>query len=537
MAVVEIRTEREMSWALGNPWLWIGVGLLSSVAALAWVNLLGDQATEFRLVLVATGLLTAGAAVSLRLNSPRQAYLDMLPSGSRSLVTGALFLAFASMVLYCVIRLAFGLIHHGLGGDTGGVLLLTVLVAPTAGWVAWLCLDRCQNNKSLGKPGESAAIVVLAALCAFVCCWALYVPEAPSEWDSLRLFLGVLTAVALVGAGLLLLPVGPRRIILSILILLHFGGILTAVMIAPPTPWVFRQLWGRLYRPYLQFLYLNNAYHFYAPEPGPSCFLWFRVEHQNLNNPADKIYSWVEFPKIREDGTPDYPFSLLYQRRLAMTDHVQHWDTTPPPDRKLTGQVAKFYEYLWKWRYLCSNMPPNNVTEEELAKVPIKVPFYPANLIAINQQFREPTFYAKKMIQSFAYHMLKEPSKHPGYKVASVKVYKVVHVVSSDAMIAAGIEPTNPILYQPYYMGKFKLEPSYEPGKEIALLVDEPKFDEKGMLKSGDPLLYWLLPMLPNNGFEASTLDKATIQGWAYRHAGDDHWIWYPGDRSPQVEK
>src|SRR5262249_51727018 len=30
-----------------------------------------------------------------------------------------------------------------------------------------------------------------------------------------------------------------------------------------PSPWLSTQIWTRIYRPYLEFLYLNNAYHFY----------------------------------------------------------------------------------------------------------------------------------------------------------------------------------------------------------------------------------------------------------------------------------
>src|SRR5262249_47520350 len=161
----------------------------------------------------------------------------------------------------------------------------------------------------------------------------------------------------------------------------------------------------------------------------------------------DKRYGWDEFPKIRDDGSPDYPFSVLYQRRLAMTDHVQHWETSPPPDQVLIpqkepGQLLPAQKKwvmnpIYKWRFTCSPQPFSGTTAEEVARAKIKVPFYPTNRIAINQQYKAPTFYAKKMIQSFAYHELKKPyAKDPSYRAVSVQVYKVVHNVASSVEIA-----------------------------------------------------------------------------------------------------
>jgi hypothetical protein len=270
---------------------------------------------------------------------------------------------------------------------------------PTAGYLAWRFYNRREGAKSLGKTTESAALLVLGGLSAYACCWALYRPDDPTRWDSIRLFLAVLAAVAVAGAALVLLPSPGRRLVISLYVLYHFGGILTAVMSAPPQPWIFQQLWARLYRPYLQFMYLNNAYHFYAPEPGPSCFLWFRVEYQN--DAGDTRYSWDEYPKIKDDGTPDYPFSVLYQRRLAMTDHVQHWETSPPPDQvlipqkepgqALPAQKKWVMNPIYKWRFVCSPQPLAGTTAEESASAKIKVPFYPTNVIAINQQYKAPT--------------------------------------------------------------------------------------------------------------------------------------------------
>ena len=81
-----------------------------------------------------------------------------------------------------------------------------------------------------------------------------------------------------------------RLVGISLLIVWHFFALYTATQIvAPPTgppSWLASQVWTRITRPYLQITHLNNAYHFYAPEPGPVAVMWFRVRF------ADGAVAW-----------------------------------------------------------------------------------------------------------------------------------------------------------------------------------------------------------------------------------------------------
>src|SRR5689334_2808836 len=118
------------------------------------------------------------------------------------------------------------------------------------------------------------------------------------EWDTFRMVLGAFVGIGLAGAVLVLLPQLARRVVILVLVVFHFGGILTAVFsVAPPSGvnnWLAGALWTNVYRPYLQFMYLNNAYHFYSPEPGPATQLWFRVSY----DPASKVPPrWFQFPR------------------------------------------------------------------------------------------------------------------------------------------------------------------------------------------------------------------------------------------------
>src|SRR5262249_25410698 len=115
-----------------------------------------------------------------------------------------------------------------------------------------------------------------------------------THFDSMQVLLLVLTIAAVLGAVITAIPAGWRMLVGSVLILLHFAAILTAVTVVPPSdgpsPYVAPHLWTRASRPWLQFTMLNNGYHFYAPEPGPAQLLWFYVEF------ADGESVWVRIP-------------------------------------------------------------------------------------------------------------------------------------------------------------------------------------------------------------------------------------------------
>ena len=132
---------------------------------------------------------------------------------------------------------------------------------------------------------ESAGLLALAAFVALLAFLGM-----DESWDSGRIFLGALIAVALAGSFLVLLPRTGRRIAASVLLLLHFGGILTAVTAVPPrneqAPWLSMQIWTNFYRHYLTFAYLTNAYHFYSPDPGPPTLLWYYVKYEDGSAPG-----------------------------------------------------------------------------------------------------------------------------------------------------------------------------------------------------------------------------------------------------------
>src|SRR5262249_1808683 len=148
-----------------------------------------------------------------------------------------------------------------------------------------------------------------------------------AEWDSARLVLRVLMVIGFAAAVLLLCPTPVRRAVVSVLIVLHFAGIVTAVA-SPDGSWLANQARTYIYPPHLQFMYLNNAYRYYSPEPGPAALLWFCVEYEP-NTDGSRNLRWVKIPTLGKDGehlrpddTPLWP-NLEYTRRMSMAESTQ----------------------------------------------------------------------------------------------------------------------------------------------------------------------------------------------------------------------
>ena len=92
-------------------------------------------------------------------------------------------------------------------------------------------------------------------------------------------------------------------------VILHFTAILAAAGSVGPTSGLVMAVW-RVFQPYLQSLYLNQGYNFFAPEPIPSTLLEFEVE---------KVDGTVERGRI--DNRSIQP-RLLYHRHLLLTEHL-----------------------------------------------------------------------------------------------------------------------------------------------------------------------------------------------------------------------
>jgi hypothetical protein len=444
--------------ALARPWPLLLTGL--AVVALG-VILQETSATPLRVVCLVGGLVMAGLAVARRLQTASQDLEERV--------------------------------------ESAGV----VAVAAFAALLASLgCGPRDDADKIPHNPAELAKQFPEGLTRELV-------RRSGEDWDSIGMVLGVLVGVGLFGSLLVLLPRTPRRVVASLLVLFHFGGITVAVTsVAPrdqPAPWVSQQLWIRLYRPYLTFMYLTNAYHFYSPDPGPPSLLWFRVEY------ADKTYRWIKLP-VRQES----PIALHYQRGLALAEYTNNPMPRLPPygwEKALWLQQLGLPEPRFghlatkeeKAKFRQTGWIYDHETWEELYQsrqmVAQRHPLLamPTDLFP-NLQYQEPQHYVKLIVESYARHIARTSPhpENPEVHVRSVRVYRVRHDIIAPSQLAEGMDPRDPVFYKPVYLGQF------DPDGHMLGTGGKRLFDDDGdritdanglPVDDLDPLLYWYVPM------------------------------------------
>jgi len=237
-------------------------------------------------------------------------------------------------------------------------------------------------------------------------------------------------------------------------------------------------LWMRVYRPYLSFIYMTNAYHFYSPDPGPPALLWFAVKY------SDGSYTWVKLP-ARENS----PIQMHYQRMLAMPEHSFQPIPRLPlsayelvvvrsqyPDVKFPERGS--WEMIYARRqqgstplYRYPNPPPE--LKDPAPGYPI--PMIPDISVPTMAQYREPGDVHKKILAGISRRVLHHAPEVPGATATSVKLYRVVHQILSPRELADDVSPLDKTKFGPYFMGEFDRD-----GKLI-----DPK----------EPFLYWYLPI------------------------------------------
>lgn len=347
----------------------------------------------------------------------------------------------------------------------------------------------------LGVPREdefeeraiSAILMALASGSLLTGYLALY-----NSWDSLQLLFMVFWVVALVFSPVLLLPPIGRRIVVSLLVLFHFGGILTATTAVQAhngqVPWLPTTVWHNIYRPYVNFTYLNNAYHFYSPEPGPPSLVWFQVRFEDDDDdpktPAPT--HWIRL--VRRE---DFPTRQQYQRMLSLTESVNQYVQTQNLPAQKWQQISQ--------RRKSVMIPGNNIRVPKSSQIDLHPDWFEHN------QYREPTDLAKRYLASYARYVCnsaKHPD-HPDLAVKSVRVYRLTHDLIQAWDLANKKSPTDPDLFYAFYMGEYDPEgklvlPAWvDPSQQIVWFDFREAGKQPVEYREGprDPLLYWLMPI------------------------------------------
>jgi hypothetical protein len=314
----------------------------------------------------------------------------------------------------------------------------------------------------------------------------------PEHWDSARMVVTVGGVVGFLGAGLAAMSRGWRYGLISAAAVVHFGGILCAVTWPDPTPWITQQVGTRVYLPYLMFMYLRNAYHFYSPEPGPASHLFILIEYQEKDPKTGKpLAEWKTLPNRAKDWKD--PLGLTYYRRLALTEQVSQ--TLPETGGPLTFEKRDVVE---RRRKAAGDLGGFNDYP--------RIPLY-EELDPVFNQYRMPRpDITRYLLPSYARHVITE-AEGKGRSVASVKVYRLEHRLLSVRGFAHGgryNSPHHPTTFRPYFLGEFKLDRATGQA-ELA----DPQ----------DPMLYWLVPIVPRTPGPGDP-DGRDYEDFMSRHAG-----------------
>jgi hypothetical protein len=304
------------------------------------------------------------------------------------------------------------------------------------------------------------------AWCLAAIAFLLAYPGLPSHWDSARYVAIVGTGVCLGGTLLSACPATVRYWILTLLALVHYVGIFCATTWPDPAPWATHQIGTRIYLPYLKFMYLQNAYHFYSPEPGPASHIFALVKYDKIDPKTGKPEAqWITLPN-RDEHMKD-PLGLGYYRRLSITEQVSQ--SMPP--MIVTFEANEITQRRQRADGLLGGIP----------NYP-RIPLAPAEFEPVQAQYRPPRpDISRYLLPSYANHILRSETT-PERKAVSVKIYRLEHRVTQPwALVLTETNPHHPTTFRPYYLGEFEMNA-------------EGKID---FIDSQDPLLYWLVPILP----------------------------------------
>ncbi|MEM7476788.1 MAG: hypothetical protein AAF483_17530 [Planctomycetota bacterium] len=116
----------------------------------------------------------------------------------------------------------------------------------------------------------------------------------------------------------------------SLLIVLHVIAIAAAPASVPPATPLTQRIHS-IFRPYLQFGFLNHGYHFFAPDPGSSSLLEYTVVDEKGQQ------KWGRLP----DRDVHWP-RLLYHRHFMLTEF---YGSIPPHQKDLRTAVAASYAH------------------------------------------------------------------------------------------------------------------------------------------------------------------------------------------------
>jgi hypothetical protein len=156
-------------------------------------------------------------------------------------------------------------------------------------------------------------------------------------------------------------------------VLFHFTAVLAAAGSVGPTSDLVLAIW-KPFRPYLQALYLNNGYNFYAPQPAPSTLVNFEVERPDGTIVPGRILDRSMKPR------------LLYHRYLLLTEHLV-----------FVSEDSQKYWYKSYARHLCHKYGGSRVSLTRLIHFPPTM-----ERVRAGATLDEPSSYEETFVGDFS---------------------------------------------------------------------------------------------------------------------------------------
>ena len=120
------------------------------------------------------------------------------------------------------------------------------------------------------------------------------------------------------------------RILVSLGLVLHLTALVSAPASVSPSSQLAQQTWS-VFRPWLQLLYLNHGYHFFAPEPSQSTLISYTLHFADGHEEQGRFPHFGIRPR------------LLYHRHFMLTEFLNFAPQTGPDE---TPWVRTYAEHL-----------------------------------------------------------------------------------------------------------------------------------------------------------------------------------------------
>lgn len=125
------------------------------------------------------------------------------------------------------------------------------------------------------------------------------------------------------------------KIMASLWLTYHVGALVIAPASVPPSPQMARDLWEGV-GPYLQALNMNQGNHFFAPDPGASTLVGYRIKTHDGRTIEGTIPSRETWPR------------LLYHRHFMLTESLGNMEPegreVPLLRRAMARQLLRMHQ-------------------------------------------------------------------------------------------------------------------------------------------------------------------------------------------------